>query len=92
MWFLYILRCEGGALYTGVTRDIPRRIREHAGGRGSKYLRSRTPLKLVHSESFRRKSSAFKREALIKSWSRAKKLELIRAAAAKASLGKIVAV
>lgn len=77
MWNLYILRCAGGSLYTGIALDVRRRIKEHASGRGSKYVRSHLPAKLVYTETFKTKSQALKREACIKRFSRFQKLDLI---------------
>ncbi|MFW6037922.1 MAG: GIY-YIG nuclease family protein [Candidatus Saliniplasma sp.] len=73
MWFVYMLRLNDDSLYTGITKDIDRRIKEHEEGRGSKYVRGRTPLKLVYSERCTNRSEALKREAEIKSWSKSKK-------------------
>ena len=77
-WFLYIVECKDRTLYTGISTDISRRIAEHVSGKGSKYLRSRSPLKLVHSEVFRTRGRALKREAEIKRWTRSMKQALIR--------------
>lgn len=77
MWKLYILRLEDGSLYTGITKDIERRLKQHKEGRGSKYVRSRLPLKLVHTEEHENRSKASKREAEIKSWSKGRKEELV---------------
>ncbi|MFW5898773.1 MAG: GIY-YIG nuclease family protein [Candidatus Saliniplasma sp.] len=73
MWFVYMLRLNDDSLYTGITKDIDRRIKEHEEGRGSKYVRGRTPVKLVYSERCTNRSEALKREAEIKSWSKSKK-------------------
>ncbi|MFW6141580.1 MAG: GIY-YIG nuclease family protein [Candidatus Saliniplasma sp.] len=73
MWFVYMLRLDDDSLYTGITKDIDRRIKEHEEGRGSKYVRGRTPVKLVYSERCTNRSEALKREAEIKSWSKGKK-------------------
>ena len=77
MWYLYILRCADGSLYTGVTKDVEKRLAAHSGPKGSRYVRFRLPARLVHRESFRLKTSAFKREAEIKRWTRPKKLALL---------------
>ena len=78
MWYVYILRLIDDSLYTGITKDIQRRIEEHEDGRGSKYVRGRTPVKLVHSEECKTRSEALKREAEIKSWSKVKKENFIK--------------
>ncbi len=76
-WKVYIVRCSDDSLYTGVTKDLDRRVNEHNSGSGAKYTRSRTPVKLVWSESKSSRSKAQKREHEIKSLSRDKKLQLI---------------
>jgi putative endonuclease len=65
-WLVYLLRCSDGSLYTGITDDLPKRLKTHAAGKASKYTRSRLPVKLVYSEPKRSKSAALKREAAIK--------------------------
>lgn len=76
-WFVYILRCADGSLYTGITTDLPRRTRQHDDGIASRYTRSRRPVKLVYHESKRSQSSALKREVAIKRLTRRQKLALI---------------
>lgn len=77
MWYVYILRCADGALYTGSTTDIDRRVKEHNDGKGGACTRSRLPAKLVYKEILPNRSEAQKREAQIKGLSRDKKLALI---------------
>ncbi len=77
LWFLYILKCGDGSLYTGITRDLKRRILEHAAGRGSRCVRSKLPVEIVYQRKYATHSLALKREAAIKSWPRVKKLALI---------------
>ena len=77
MWTVYIVRCRGNSLYTGVTTDITRRVKEHNSGKGAAHTRSHLPVKLVYSERYRSRVRAYKREAQIKSWTRQKKLVLI---------------
>ncbi len=79
-WYVYIVRCRDGTLYTGVTNDLARRIAEHNRGTGCRYTRGRRPVRLSYRESFRDRSSALKREAGIKGLSRREKLILIGAA------------
>ena len=50
MWYLYILRCGDGSLYTGITTDVPRRLEAHRQGKGAKYTRGRAPLTLCYQE------------------------------------------
>ncbi len=75
-WIVYILECADQTLYTGITNDLDRRIHEHENGSGAKYTRGRAPFKLLYSEIHSSKSQALKREAEIKSFDRAKKLQL----------------
>jgi putative endonuclease len=65
-WYLYMVRCRGGSLYTGIATDINRRFAEHQSGKGAKYLRGRAPLKLAFSEKIGKRSLALKLERLIK--------------------------
>ena len=78
-YFVYIVECADGTLYTGITLDIKRRIDQHNGlvlG-GSKYARSRRPVSLVYSEKFLSRKEASKREFEIKAITRSEKKELI---------------
>ena len=77
MHYTYILRCADDTLYTGYTTDIERRVAEHDAGEGAKYTRGRTPVDLVHTESFETRSAALSREHEIKGLSRAEKKRLI---------------
>ena len=74
--YCYILQCADGSFYTGWTNDLPRRFREHAAARGSRYTRSRCPVALVYFERQEDASAARRREAAIKKLPRAKKAEL----------------
>ncbi len=78
-WFIYMLRCRFGKLYTGISTDVERRISEHeAGGvKGAKYLRGKAPLTLVFYSAVSNRSSASQMEAKVKKLSRAGKEELI---------------
>jgi putative endonuclease len=77
VWFVYILKCSDGSLYTGISNDVPARLKQHNAGKGSKYIRSKRPVTLVRSEEFETKSQALKREAEIKNLTRDEKLELV---------------
>ena len=77
-WFIYILRCADVSLYTGITKDMERRCKQHNDGTASRYTRSRRPTKLVWQEVQPSRSSALKREAAIKAMTRRDKLALIR--------------
>lgn len=76
-WFLYILRCRDGSLYTGITTDVQARLEAHRAGKGAKYTRGRAPLELVYLENCGDHSAALKRELAVKSLSRTEKMELI---------------
>ena len=78
MYYVYLLRCGDGTLYTGFTNDLARRLAAHNAGRGAKYTRGRRPVELVYWESFSNKSSALRREYAIKQLSRRQKLTLIQ--------------
>ncbi len=65
-WQVYIILCSDNTLYTGITTDLPRRLRMHAAGRGAKYFRGRRPERVVYLESGHTRSSAGRREAEIK--------------------------
>ena len=77
-WFIYILRCADVSLYTGITKDMERRCKQHNDGTASRYTRSRRPTKLVWQEVQPSRSSALKREAAIKAMTRREKMALIR--------------
>ena len=79
-WFVYILRCSDGSLYTGITNDLDRRCEQHNAGTASRYTRSRLPVELVYQEEQGNRSVATKRELEIKALSRLEKEALIRAA------------
>ncbi|MDD3190149.1 MAG: GIY-YIG nuclease family protein [Candidatus Pacebacteria bacterium] len=79
MYYLYILKCADGTLYTGITVDLARRVEEHNFSKlGAKYTKSRRPVELLFSKSFRTRSTATKEEARIKKLSREDKLEIIK--------------
>ncbi len=76
-WFLYVVKCCDGTLYTGITTDIPRRLKEHNSKKGAFYTKNKTPVELVHQEAMVDRSYALKREAAIKRLTREEKLTLI---------------
>lgn len=75
-WYVYILRCGDGTLYTGVTNDVAARLETHRSGKGAKYTRSRGPLELAYCEQCENKTSAFQREYAIKQLKRSEKIRL----------------
>lgn len=79
MYCLYIAKCADGSLYTGITTDLHRRIKEHNGsGRGAKFTRSRGPVTLTYSKKFRNRSTALIAESKIKKLTRVEKIKLIK--------------
>ena len=72
-WYVYMLRCGDGTLYTGVTDNVERRLSAHRSGKGAKYTRGRGPLELVYTEEVPGKSAALKREIAIKNLTRGEK-------------------
>ena len=75
-WYLYILECRDGTLYTGITDDIPRRMEQHNSGKGAKYTRGRGPVQLRYQEECGSRSDASKREYEIHHMTRQEKLAL----------------
>ena len=76
-WYIYIVECSDGTLYTGISKNINKRIREHDLGVGSKYTRGRRPVKLLAKWDCADKSYASKMECRIKGLNRESKLKLI---------------
>lgn len=81
-YFLYLLECGDKSIYTGITTDVARRLREHQDGArggklGARYTRARGAIKIIYSERFATRSAALKREAQVKKWPRGKKLGLV---------------
>ncbi len=77
VWYLYILLCADGSLYTGITTDVQRRLEAHRSGKGAKYTRGRGPLTLVYRERCGSHSAALKREWQVKHLPRPEKQALI---------------
>ncbi len=79
-WTVYMIRCDDGSLYTGVTTDLDRRVSEHRDGkRGARYFAGRRPEAVVWREDGHDRSSALRREAAIKKLDRRAKLALVGA-------------
>lgn len=83
MYFLYLLQCKDGTIYTGITTDVVRRFEEHKSGTGGHYTRAKGAAKMLYSENHKNRSSASKREAEIKKWTRKQKLAFVRSASRK---------
>ena len=75
-WYVYILQCADGTLYTGITNDLDRRLRAHNAGTASKYTRVRRPVAMVYREEADAKGNALRRELQIKSMSRQQKMDM----------------
>ena len=80
-WYLYVLRCADGSLYTGITTDVERRFAVHQSGKGAKYTRGRGPLEIAYQEVCADHSDALKREYAFKQLSREQKLSFLARAA-----------
>lgn len=76
-YFVYLLECEDGSLYTGITTDVERRFLEHTNGMGGHFTKAKKAKRIVYTERHSSRSAASKREAEIKKWPREKKLALI---------------
>lgn len=77
-WFVYILRCSDGSLYTGVTTDVKRRSEQHNAGTASRYTRGRLPVRVEYQEPHASRNLALKREWAVKAMARPEKESLIR--------------
>ncbi|MBU4350988.1 GIY-YIG nuclease family protein [Candidatus Parcubacteria bacterium] len=78
MYYVYLIECGDGTIYTGITTDIQRRLKEHSSGKGGAYTRSKKVKKILYTEQYIDRSNALKRETEIKGWRRKKKLNLIK--------------
>ena len=80
-WYVYIVRCGDGSLYTGIATDVERRVADHLANKGAKYLRGRGPLKLVFKKQVGEKGRALKVERKVKRLPRHEKEALIKTGA-----------
>ncbi|MBI4355675.1 MAG: GIY-YIG nuclease family protein [Candidatus Omnitrophica bacterium] len=76
-WFVYILRCGNGDLYTGVTNHLARRLAEHQSKKGGRFTAAHQPVELVYHEQAKDRSAALRREQQVQGWSRRNKLALV---------------
>jgi len=74
---VYILQCSDGSFYTGYTKDLMQRLRQHENGKGAKYTKAHRPQRVMYTELFGTRSAAMKREREIKKLSHQQKLNLI---------------
>ena len=86
MYYVYMLRCGDGSLYTGITPDMEKRLKAHQSGKGGKYTRSHLPVSLAYLEEQPDKSTALKRELELKALPRKEKLKLTEEYAKNAPL------
>lgn len=77
VWFVYMALCADKSIYTGITTDVKRRFTEHKAGTGARYTRAKQIKKILYTEKRETRSSALKREAEIKSWTRSQKLKFL---------------
>ena len=76
VWYVYLLVCRDKSIYTGITTNLERRLKQHNVGSASKYTRSRLPVKMVYSEQHASRGDALKKEAQVKKLSRQRKIDL----------------
>lgn len=80
MYYLYILKCADKTLYTGITIELKRRVKEHNSAElGARYTRGRRPVELIFSKKFKNRAAASKEEFRIKRLSKEQKLKMIKA-------------
>lgn len=77
-WCVYILKCADRSYYTGITNDMEKRLAAHEAGKGAKYTKGRSPLRLVYQEFFAGRSEASQREYQIKRLTRPEKEAVIQ--------------
>lgn len=78
MWYVYVLLCRDGSLYTGASNNLEQRFLDHKDGKGGRYTRSHKVVKLIYQETFNTQSEALKREAEIKSWKKDMKIRNLK--------------
>ena len=78
MWTVYLVQCVDGTLYTGITKDLRKRVEAHNSGKGAKYTRGRGPVEVVFTQLVPEKGEALKLEAAMKKMHVAQKWELIK--------------
>jgi putative endonuclease len=77
-YYVYILQCVDGSFYTGYTKDLDERSRQHQNGTGAKYTKSHKPQRIAYFEVFGDRSAAMKRERAIKKFTHQQKVELVK--------------
>ena len=76
-WFVYLIECRGGSIYTGIAIDVAARYAAHCNGKGARYTRAHPPLRLLASVAYPDRSSALKAEYRIKQLTAAEKHRLV---------------
>ena len=76
-WYVYMVECGDGTIYTGITKDLARRVKQHTTGKGAKYTRGRGPIRLAYQETVQSYSEALRREYAVKQLTHRQKQELI---------------
>lgn len=76
-WFIYIVRCRNGSLYTGITTDVESRVSAHNAGKGAKYTRAFGPVVLVYVKKMKSAMTARKREVVVKKMKKPEKENLV---------------
>lgn len=77
-WWLYVLECEGGRLYAGISTDVEKRFQKHLSGKGAKYTRANKPLKILARWEYADRSEASKAEWAFKQLHASQKIKLIQ--------------
>lgn len=77
-WSVYVLLCRGGSYYTGIAKDVEKRLESHRAGKGAAYTRSRPPKKILYREDGLSRAHALTREVQIKALTRKEKERLVR--------------
>lgn len=77
-WFVYILECKNGSYYTGIAKDVEKRLKMHIEGSGAKYTRANPPKGVIYSEKCVNMNAALKRESQIKKMSRKRKEKIVQ--------------
>jgi len=77
-YYFYFARCSDDSLYAGYCKDVQVREEKHNTGKGAKYTRSRSPIKIIYTEKFETQRAAMQREIEVKKWNRSKKEDLIK--------------
>lgn len=76
-WLVYVLKCRSNYLYTGITNNLEKRLKEHREGKGSKFVRARKPFELIKTLPCSTSRKARQLEYRLKKMKRAKKLEVL---------------